>query len=110
VSFVKIGAVRVIFFDSVNKYFPYFTQDYLFTNLGRFGITDFHVMRLSTREFRENRCSKTHTLLRSVSNILPCTFYIFRPIWIKFDTGELHIMPLCQCDFCELPCSGRYAL
>ena len=76
----------------------------------RFGIEDFHVMRLSNWEFRENWGSKRHTLLRGVNKILPRTLYIFRPIWIKFDIGELHIMPLRQCDVCEYLCNERYAL
>jgi hypothetical protein len=65
------------------------------------------------RELSTSRLSDTHIsrLLTSLNTYLPLLFtFIDLPIWVKFDTGDLHVTTPNTCEFCANRWNESYAL
>jgi len=54
---------------------------------------------LSVCDFRENRCSGSHSSLRGVKWMPVLTFHTCFSIWVQFGMRDLHIMLLGVCGF-----------
>jgi hypothetical protein len=52
-------------------------------------MNNIHTMQLSGCEFCETQCSKRHTLLTSINEILPI-FYTLTKLVKKFSTRNIH--------------------
>jgi hypothetical protein len=70
--------------------------------------TDVQVMLLSVPEFRDSGCSESHRLFKGVNvMMLPC-FVPFRPVCMKFGTGDVHKNVLIDREFRENRCIDSY--
>jgi hypothetical protein len=76
-----------------------------------------YLLNLLTQFFKKKTCwphtsftktgSMPTTLYLSLKWIYACTLNIYWPMWVKFGTTDLHILPL---EFCANLCSNSYTL
>jgi len=68
--------------------------------MGKHLYSSVHRKALSESEFPCNRRCESHSVLRSVDVFLVLSSK-FCPIWVKFRTRDLNVIPLSSCVSCE---------